>query len=127
MLKTLPTNPFRDFISIIFRAFMRLEVEGLENIKKAGKAPIIALNHVSLLDGALALALTEEEPIFAVDYKIAQAWWVKPFLKFAKFAAARPDQADGDPHADQDRAGRQSDRHLPGGPPDGDRHADEGL
>ncbi|UVC08365.1 acyl-[ACP]--phospholipid O-acyltransferase [Rhizobium sp. TH2] len=90
MLKTLPTNPFRDFISIIFRAFMRLEVEGLENIKKAGVAPIIALNHVSLLDGALALAITEEEPTFAVDYKIAQAWWVKPFLKFAKFLPLDP-------------------------------------
>ncbi|MGV3552995.1 acyl-[ACP]--phospholipid O-acyltransferase [Rhizobium sp.] len=90
MLVTLPTNPFRDLISIVFRAFMRLEVEGLENIKKAGKAPIIALNHVSLLDGALALAITEEEPTFAVDYKIAQAWWVRPFLKFAKFLPLDP-------------------------------------
>ena len=90
MLKTLPTNPFRDFVSILFRAFMRLEVEGLENIKKAGKAPIIALNHVSLLDGALALAITEEEPVFAVDYKIAQAWWVRPFLKLCKFLPLDP-------------------------------------
>ena len=90
MLITLPTNPFRDFISIIFRAFMRLEVEGLENIKKAGKAPIIALNHVSLLDGALALAITEEEPVFAIDYKIAQVWWVKPFLKMCRFLPLDP-------------------------------------
>jgi acyl-[acyl-carrier-protein]-phospholipid O-acyltransferase/long-chain-fatty-acid--[acyl-carrier-protein] ligase len=90
MLKTLPTNPFRDAISILFRAFMRLEVEGLENIKKAGEAPIIALNHVSLLDGALALAITEDEPTFAVDYKIAQAWWVRPFLKFCKFLPLDP-------------------------------------
>ncbi|MGO4568966.1 acyl-[ACP]--phospholipid O-acyltransferase [Rhizobium sp. 2YAF20] len=90
MLKTLPTNPFRDFISILFRAFMRLEVEGLENIKKAGPAPIIALNHVSLLDGALALAITEEEPVFAIDYKIAQVWWVRPFLKMCKFLPLDP-------------------------------------
>lgn len=90
MLKTLPTNPFRDFISILFRAFMRLEVDGLENIKKAGRAPIIALNHVSFLDGALALAITEEEPVFAVDYKIAQAWWVRPFLKMCKFLPLDP-------------------------------------
>lgn len=90
MLATLPTNPFRDFISILFRAFMRLEVEGLENVKKAGKAPMIALNHVSFLDGALALAITEEEPVFAVDYKIAQAWWVKPFLKMCKFLPLDP-------------------------------------
>lgn len=90
MLRTLPTNGFRDFISILFRAFMRLEVEGLENIRKAGPAPIIALNHVSFLDGALALALTEEEPTFAVDYTIAQAWWVRPFLKLCKFLPLDP-------------------------------------
>jgi acyl-[acyl-carrier-protein]-phospholipid O-acyltransferase/long-chain-fatty-acid--[acyl-carrier-protein] ligase len=90
MLVTLPTNAFRDLISIIFRAFMRLEVEGLDNIKKAGKAPIIALNHVSLLDGALALAITEDEPTFAIDTNIAQSWWVKPFLKFCKFLPLDP-------------------------------------
>lgn len=90
MLKTLPTNAFRDFISILFRAFMRLEVEGLENIRKAGRAPIIALNHVSFLDGALALAITDEEPVFAVDYKIAQTWWVRPFLKMCKFLPLDP-------------------------------------
>ncbi|MBP1853593.1 acyl-[acyl-carrier-protein]-phospholipid O-acyltransferase/long-chain-fatty-acid--[acyl-carrier-protein] ligase [Rhizobium halophytocola] len=95
MLKTLPTNPFRDFISILFRAFMRLEVEGLENIRKAGRAPIIALNHVSFLDGALALAITEEEPVFAVDYKIAQAWWVRPFLKMARFLPLDPTKPMG--------------------------------
>jgi acyl-[acyl-carrier-protein]-phospholipid O-acyltransferase/long-chain-fatty-acid--[acyl-carrier-protein] ligase len=90
MLKTLPTNPFRDFISIFFRAFMRLEVEGLENIKKAGPAPIIALNHVSLLDGALALAITEEEPVFAIDYKFSELWWVRPLLKLCKFLPLDP-------------------------------------
>lgn len=90
MLATLPTSPFRDFVSILFRAFMRLEVDGLENMKKAGKAPIIALNHVSFLDGALALAITEEEPVFAIDYKIAQAWWVRPFLKMCKFLPLDP-------------------------------------
>ena len=90
MLRTLPTNAFRDFVSILFRAFLRLEVEGLDNLKKAGRAPIIALNHVSFLDGALALALTEEEPTFAVDYTIAKAWWVKPFLKMCNFLPLDP-------------------------------------
>jgi acyl-[acyl-carrier-protein]-phospholipid O-acyltransferase/long-chain-fatty-acid--[acyl-carrier-protein] ligase len=90
MLKTLPTNAFRDFVSILFRAFLRLEVDGLENIKKAGRAPIIALNHVSFLDGALALALTDEEPVFAVDYTIAKAWWVKPFLSMCNFLPLDP-------------------------------------
>lgn len=90
MLRNLPTNAFRDFVSILFRAFLRLEVEGLENIRKAGPAPILALNHVSFLDGPLALALTEEEPVFAVDYTIAKAWWVKPFLKMCNFLPLDP-------------------------------------
>ncbi|MEF2074751.1 acyl-[ACP]--phospholipid O-acyltransferase [Consotaella aegiceratis] len=84
MLRYLPTSPFRDFVSILFRAFYRLEVEGLENIKSAGPAPILALNHVSFLDGPLALTLTDEEPVFAIDHTIARAWWVKPFLKFTR-------------------------------------------
>jgi len=90
MLRFLPTNPLRDFVSILFRAFHRLEVEGLENIKKAGDAPIIALNHVSLLDGPLAMALTEEEPVFAVDYNIANKWWARPFLKLCDYLALDP-------------------------------------
>ncbi|RUU65501.1 acyl-[ACP]--phospholipid O-acyltransferase, partial [Mesorhizobium sp. M2C.T.Ca.TU.009.01.2.1] len=90
MLKYLPTNPFRDFVSILFRAFLRLEVEGLDNLKAAGQAPILALNHVSFLDGPLALTLTDEEPVFAIDYTIAQAWWMKPFMKLARALPLNP-------------------------------------
>ena len=81
---TLPTSPFRDFLSILFRAFYRLEVRGLENVDKAGSNAIIALNHVSFLDAPLALSLLNDEPVFAIDSGIAQRWWVKPFLKITK-------------------------------------------
>ncbi|MCB1472389.1 MAG: acyl-[ACP]--phospholipid O-acyltransferase [Rhodobiaceae bacterium] len=84
MLRYLPTNPLRDFVSILFRAFFRLEVEGLDNIARAGTAPVLALNHVSFLDGALALVLTDEDPVFAIDHTIAKAWWVRPFLKMTR-------------------------------------------
>ncbi|ACL59380.1 acyl-[ACP]--phospholipid O-acyltransferase [Methylobacterium nodulans] len=80
ILAVLPTSAFRDFLSILFRAFYRLELRGLENLDKAGPNAIIALNHVSFLDGGLALTLTEREPTFAIDHAIAQRWWVKPFL-----------------------------------------------
>ncbi|MBE7243449.1 MAG: acyl-[ACP]--phospholipid O-acyltransferase [Actinomycetospora chiangmaiensis] len=81
---TLPTSPFRDALSILFRAFYRLEVRGLENVEKAGPNAIVALNHVSFLDAPLALSLLETEPVFAIDHGIAQRWWVKPFLKVTK-------------------------------------------
>jgi acyl-[acyl-carrier-protein]-phospholipid O-acyltransferase/long-chain-fatty-acid--[acyl-carrier-protein] ligase len=84
VFRTLPTNPVRDFLSIVFRAFFRLEVHGIENIAKAGPNAIVALNHVSFLDAPLALSMLEQDPVFAIDSTIAQRWWVKPFLRFTR-------------------------------------------
>jgi len=84
ILLVLPTSPFRDFLSILFRAFYRLEVRGLDNVDKAGPNAIVALNHVSFLDAPLALSLLDREPVFAIDHGIAQRWWVKPFLALTK-------------------------------------------
>ncbi len=84
ILRTMPANPVRDLLSVIFRAFFRLEVKGLENVAKAGPNAIIALNHVSFLDAAVALSLLEREPVFAIDSNMAQRWWVRPFLKLTR-------------------------------------------
>lgn len=84
IFKALPTNPLRDFLSILLRAFYRLEITGQENIAKAGPNAIIALNHVSFLDAALALSMLDKDPVFAIDHGIAQRWWVKPFLKLTR-------------------------------------------
>src|SRR6266436_56160 len=70
ILRTMPVNPVRDLLSVIFRAFFRLEVKGLDNVAKAGPNAIIALNHVSFLDAAVALSLLEREPVFAIDSTI---------------------------------------------------------
>lgn len=84
IFRTLPTSPFRDFLSILYRAIFRLEVRGLDNVAKAGPRAIVALNHVSFLDAGLALSLLETEPVFAIDSNIAQKWWVRPFLKITR-------------------------------------------
>ena len=84
ILRTMPTSPMRDLLSVIFRAFYRIEVSGLDNVAKAGPNAIIALNHVSFLDAAVALSFLEREPVFAIDSTIAQRWWVKPFLRFTR-------------------------------------------
>ena len=88
--RTMPTNAFRDFVSILLRAFYRLEVKGLENLDRAGANPIIALNHVSFLDGAVALSILNREPLFAVDHGIAQRWWAKPLLKLTRVMPLDP-------------------------------------
>jgi acyl-[acyl-carrier-protein]-phospholipid O-acyltransferase/long-chain-fatty-acid--[acyl-carrier-protein] ligase len=82
--RTMPRSAMRDLLSIIFRTFYRLEVRGLDNFAKGGPNAIIALNHVSFLDAALAMSLTDHPPIFAIDHTIAKRWWVKPFLRFGR-------------------------------------------
>jgi acyl-[acyl-carrier-protein]-phospholipid O-acyltransferase / long-chain-fatty-acid--[acyl-carrier-protein] ligase len=84
MLRVMPANPLQDFLSILFRAFYRMEVIGKENIAKAGPNAVIALNHVSFLDAAAAMSMLEKEPVFAIDHGISQRWWVKPFLKLTR-------------------------------------------
>ncbi|KZM51506.1 acyl-[ACP]--phospholipid O-acyltransferase [Labrenzia sp. OB1] len=90
MFRFLPTDPLRDLVSIIYRAFFRIEIRGLENLEKAGVAPILALNHVSYLDAGLALTLTEKAPTFAIDYAVARRRWVRPFLKMANALPINP-------------------------------------
>ena len=82
--RTMPANGMRDFLTTMLRAMYRMEVKGAENFDKAGPNPIVALNHVSFLDAAVALSLMDKEPVFAIDYQIAQRWWVKPFLKMTR-------------------------------------------
>ena len=81
---TLPTSAFRDALSILFNVVYRLEVHGLHYLGEAGLNPIIALNHVSFLDAALALAVLPKDPVFAIDAAIAQRAWVRPFLHFTR-------------------------------------------
>jgi acyl-[acyl-carrier-protein]-phospholipid O-acyltransferase/long-chain-fatty-acid--[acyl-carrier-protein] ligase len=81
MLAALPTNPMRDLLWMLFRVLYRLEVRGAEHLAAAGPRSVVALNHVSWLDAALALALLEREPVFAIDARVAQRWWVRPALR----------------------------------------------
>ena len=62
----------RNVLSVLLRAVYRMEVKGAENFDKAGPNCIVALNHVSFLDAAVALSLMDKEPVFAIDYHIAQ-------------------------------------------------------
>ncbi len=74
----------QDLAMFIFKAFYRLEVKGMENLPEEGERVIIAPNHVSLMDGPVMHAILPSHAAFAIDHGIAQAWWVKPFLKLIK-------------------------------------------
>jgi acyl-[acyl-carrier-protein]-phospholipid O-acyltransferase/long-chain-fatty-acid--[acyl-carrier-protein] ligase len=87
---TMPASWLHDFLSIMFRAFFRLEVTGLDNVAKAEHNAIIALNHVSFLDPPLALSILPKRPVFAIDVAMSRNWWIQPFLKFARTMALDP-------------------------------------
>ena len=88
--QTMPVSWLNDFLSIVFRAFFRLEVKGLENIDKAGRNAIIALNHISFLDAPLAVSILPKRPVFAIDVAMSKHWWIQPFLKFVRTMALDP-------------------------------------
>src|SRR4051794_12382322 len=90
--RTMPANGLRDFLTTMLRALYRMEVKGAENFDNAGPNPIVALNHVSFLDAAVALSLMDKEPGFAIDYNIAQRWGVKPFLRLTRAMPLDPPQ-----------------------------------
>ncbi|MBU1211915.1 MAG: acyl-[ACP]--phospholipid O-acyltransferase [Alphaproteobacteria bacterium] len=81
---------FQDLCRFIFRLFLRLEVNGLENLPKEGERAIIAPNHVSLLDAGLVYSILPSHHGYAIDTQMAQKWWVRPFLKLAKVFAIDP-------------------------------------
>ncbi|MGC2125659.1 MAG: acyl-[ACP]--phospholipid O-acyltransferase, partial [Xanthobacteraceae bacterium] len=87
---TMPASWLNDFLSIVFRAFFRLEVRGLENVDKAGPNAIIALNHISFLDPPLAVSILPKRPVFAIDVAMSKHWWIQPFLKFVRTMALDP-------------------------------------
>src|SRR5258708_1221588 len=88
--RTMPASWMNDFLSMVFRAFFRLEVKGLENIDKAGSKTIIALNHVSFLDPPLATAVLPKRPVFAIDVAMSKHWWIQPVLKVMRTMALDP-------------------------------------
>jgi acyl-[acyl-carrier-protein]-phospholipid O-acyltransferase / long-chain-fatty-acid--[acyl-carrier-protein] ligase len=88
--RTMPTHVVADLVSIIFRAFYRLEVQGMGNLEAAGHPCIAALNHVSFLDAPLALAVLGRDVVFAIDSGMAKRWWLRPFLGLANTFALDP-------------------------------------
>ena len=84
LFRALPGSLVGEALNTLFRLAFRLEVRGLENLKEAGERCVIALNHVSFLDAPVILSILDGKPVFAIDWQIARAWWVRPFLGIAR-------------------------------------------
>ncbi len=81
VLRAWGAHGIRDVAAFLFKIAYDLEVKGIENLPRKGERAIIAPNHVSLLDAPMLHAILPEQSTFAIDTGMANAWWVKPFLK----------------------------------------------
>jgi acyl-[acyl-carrier-protein]-phospholipid O-acyltransferase/long-chain-fatty-acid--[acyl-carrier-protein] ligase len=88
----------QDVALLLFKTFLRLEVNGREHLPKPGESAVIAPNHVSLIDAPLMHAILPSHAAFAIDTAMAGKWWVKPFLGFVKAHAIDPTRPLGTRH-----------------------------
>lgn len=88
--KVIPMKIWRGIFRTFFDLIYNVEVQGLDNYKKAGKKTVIVANHLSYIDPALIASYIPEKIHFAINMTIAKEWWVKPFLKIVKTYAIEP-------------------------------------
>ncbi len=79
IVRLLPQTVFRAVFQFYFRTFHKTTVEGLENLAEAGDRSILAINHLSFLDGCLVAAFLPGDLVFAIDTAQARRFW---FLKY---------------------------------------------
>ena len=67
------------FLKKLLTYFFSIKVEGLENLKKAGKRVLIIPNHTSYLDGLLIALFVNQKITFSVTDRLAHKWWIRFF------------------------------------------------
>lgn len=91
--KIVPMKIWRALFRLFFRIIYKIEVNGLENYKKAGKRTVVIANHLSYIEPALIAAFVTENIQFAINTTIAKKLWVRPFLKIVKTYPVEPNNA----------------------------------
>jgi acyl-[acyl-carrier-protein]-phospholipid O-acyltransferase/long-chain-fatty-acid--[acyl-carrier-protein] ligase len=81
IVRIIPDEVLKLLAAAILKALYRVEVRGLESLKELGDKAVIVVNHVSFLDAALIGAFLPGRPLFAINTRMAEAWWVRPFLR----------------------------------------------
>ena len=71
------------FLRWLLTFLFRVEMNGLENYKKAGDRVLIVANHISFLDPLLLGVFLPDKITFAINSQIAERWWLKPFLRLS--------------------------------------------
>ncbi|MEZ5825662.1 MAG: acyl-[ACP]--phospholipid O-acyltransferase [Geminicoccaceae bacterium] len=90
VIRLLPEDLLRGVARALFGLCYRLEVDGIENLDKAGERKVVVVNHLSFLDAPIMLSLLHDKPLFAIYTGMAKRWWVKPFLTLVEALPVDP-------------------------------------
>ena len=88
--KLLPDALIRSIFCSVLNLFFHVEVNGGQNLHKAGSKALIIANHVSLLDGLLIAAYLPRKITFAIDSDWGNKWYVKMFSGMVDFYPLNP-------------------------------------
>jgi acyl-[acyl-carrier-protein]-phospholipid O-acyltransferase/long-chain-fatty-acid--[acyl-carrier-protein] ligase len=74
----------KPIIRVVLKTLYQVQVKGVEHFHGAGNRVLIVSNHTSFLDPILLWAFLPDEITFAINTRIADAWWVKPALRWVR-------------------------------------------
>lgn len=77
--RLLPDDLVRSLLQSLLQLFFRVDLNGVQNYKNAGKRVLIVANHTSLLDGFLIAAFMPDRVTFAINTEWAKKWYIKIF------------------------------------------------
>jgi acyl-[acyl-carrier-protein]-phospholipid O-acyltransferase/long-chain-fatty-acid--[acyl-carrier-protein] ligase len=90
IIKLIPESILHTFFRRLLVRLYRVEVHGLENVKKLSERRIIIANHTSLLDAALIACFIPTRVVFAVNTQVADWWFVKLFTWMVRICPIDP-------------------------------------
>lgn len=80
----------RACLRILLKLIYRVDVRGLAHYHQAGERVLIVANHTSFIDALLLAVFLPSQPSFAINTRIAQRWYFRPFLCLAKLFRLDP-------------------------------------
>src|SRR3546814_18534161 len=78
--RLLPDELLKSLFAITLRLAFRVQVNGLDNCRTAGRRAVLVANHVSFPDGVRLAAFLPGHPVFGVVTYLARPAWHTPVL-----------------------------------------------
>lgn len=84
IIRILPHETVRAIFRFYFRVCHGVTITGLEHYPGPAVRAVVAVNHLSYLDGIFVAAFLPGTPMFAVNRHTAARWWARPFVSLVR-------------------------------------------